>query len=202
ETAIAEECKFWFDPPQPIPVYFGCQRPWMLRLAGEIGDGVLINHGTKEHLPWSIARLHEGAERIDRDLKADGFEILNLSPAAVAEDRKTAYEWVKSSIPYVFLNMDKWHMKDLGITRKDFKAVRDPITVQNEEGFRRSAAAVEEWMIKKFSVAGTPEDCIRHIKEYLKAGVDGVALGVPTHPKECADTTLTLLRDHVLPVFR
>ena len=202
ETAVAKRCKLWNNPPSNIPVFIGCQRPWMLRLAGEVANGVLINHGTAKHLPWSIARLQEGASRVGRDLKADGFLTLNLSIGALAEDRETSYEWAKSSVPYVFMNLDKWHMKDLGITPRDFEAVKAPLVVQTQETLRQAAEAVEDWMVKEFSIAGTPEEAVRHLKGYFDAGVDGVVLGVPVRPEGRAETSLRLLAEHVLPEFR
>ncbi|MHA1839096.1 MAG: LLM class flavin-dependent oxidoreductase [Candidatus Ranarchaeia archaeon] len=202
KTVTAKRCKLWVDPPLRIPVYLGCQRPWMLRLAGEIADGVLINHGTKKHLPWSILRLNEGAARVGRDLEKDDFEILNLSIGAVAEDKATSYEWTKASIPYVFMNIDKWHMKDLGITPDDFKKVKEPLIVQTKETLQQAAQAVEDWMIKEFSAAGTPEDAIQHIKGYLETGINGVVLTVPVKPEGRAETCLQLLSEHVLPAFR
>ena len=202
KTAVANRCKLWNPLEYPLPIYIGGQRPWMLRLAGEVTQGVLINHGTKEHLPWSIKRLKEGAARIGRDLQGDNFEIMNLSIGAVAEDRATSYEWTRRSIPYVFMNLDRWHMKDLGITPADFKAVRDPLVVQTQEAIQQAADAVEEWMIKQFSAAGTPEDAVRHLKDYFATGVDGVILSVPSKPEGRAEKCLELLSEHVVPAFR
>jgi 5,10-methylenetetrahydromethanopterin reductase len=57
-------------PVQPrVPIFFAAMGPRMLRLAGEIADGVLLNVGASpEYIRWAIARIHEGATEAGRDI--------------------------------------------------------------------------------------------------------------------------------------
>jgi probable F420-dependent oxidoreductase len=41
-------------------IVIGALNEGMLRLAGEIGDGVLLNYLPASHVPWSVARVREG----------------------------------------------------------------------------------------------------------------------------------------------
>lgn len=50
-----------------VPVYLAALGPRMLRLAGELADGVALNWCTAEHVAWSRARVAEGAARAGRD---------------------------------------------------------------------------------------------------------------------------------------
>jgi 5,10-methylenetetrahydromethanopterin reductase len=50
----------------PAPVYLAALGPQMLRLAGEVADGVLLNWATPEHIALSRTRVDEGAARAGR----------------------------------------------------------------------------------------------------------------------------------------
>ena len=54
-------------PAPNTPVYLGTLGPEMLRLAGEIADGVCLNWCTPAQIAWSRERIAEGAERVGRD---------------------------------------------------------------------------------------------------------------------------------------
>ncbi len=51
----------------PVPVYLAALGPQMLRLAGEVADGALLNWATPEHIAASRARIDEGCGRAGRD---------------------------------------------------------------------------------------------------------------------------------------
>jgi alkanesulfonate monooxygenase SsuD/methylene tetrahydromethanopterin reductase-like flavin-dependent oxidoreductase (luciferase family) len=53
--------KLAMSPPPCTPVYLGALGPEMLRLAGELADGVCLNWCTPEQIAWSRERLAEGA---------------------------------------------------------------------------------------------------------------------------------------------
>ncbi|MEE8292205.1 MAG: LLM class flavin-dependent oxidoreductase [Candidatus Tectomicrobia bacterium] len=55
------------SPPPQTPVYLGALGPEMLRLAGELADGVCLNWCTPAQIAWSRARIAEGAARVGRD---------------------------------------------------------------------------------------------------------------------------------------
>jgi alkanesulfonate monooxygenase SsuD/methylene tetrahydromethanopterin reductase-like flavin-dependent oxidoreductase (luciferase family) len=59
--------KLAMSPPPRTPVYLGALGPEMLRLAGELADGVCLNWCTPEQIAWSRERIAEGAMRADRD---------------------------------------------------------------------------------------------------------------------------------------
>ena len=55
------------DPPPRTPVYLGALGPRMLRLSGELADGVALNWCTPEQVAWSRERIAEGARSAGRD---------------------------------------------------------------------------------------------------------------------------------------
>ncbi len=53
-------------PPPRTPVYLGALGPLMLRLGGELADGVALNWCTPEQIAWSRARVAEGTAKAGR----------------------------------------------------------------------------------------------------------------------------------------
>jgi alkanesulfonate monooxygenase SsuD/methylene tetrahydromethanopterin reductase-like flavin-dependent oxidoreductase (luciferase family) len=55
------------DPPPRTPVYLGALGPEMVRLGGEVADGLSLNWCSAEQVAWSRERVAEGAARSGRD---------------------------------------------------------------------------------------------------------------------------------------
>src|SRR5262249_48840615 len=60
-------------PAHPIPIYVAALRPGMLRVAGEVGDGAILNWLSATDVPRSVLVVREAAARAGRD--AAGIEI-------------------------------------------------------------------------------------------------------------------------------
>ena len=71
--------KLAMSPPPRTPVYLGALGPEMLRLAGELADGVCLNWCTPEQIAWSRERIAEGAMRADRDPSRCGSSSISVS---------------------------------------------------------------------------------------------------------------------------
>jgi alkanesulfonate monooxygenase SsuD/methylene tetrahydromethanopterin reductase-like flavin-dependent oxidoreductase (luciferase family) len=69
EVVTLRGAKLAIDPPPRTPVYLGALGPEMLRLGGELADGICLNWCTPEQIAWSRERVAEGAARVDRDPK-------------------------------------------------------------------------------------------------------------------------------------
>src|SRR5256712_8961684 len=58
-------------PPQhPVPIYIAALRPGMLQVAGELGDGVILNWLSAGDVPRVVALVREAAARAGRDPQA------------------------------------------------------------------------------------------------------------------------------------
>ena len=63
-----EGFRLGMEPPEhPVPVWLAALGPRMVDLAGEVGDGVLLNWCTPERVAKARERLARGAERSGRD---------------------------------------------------------------------------------------------------------------------------------------
>ena len=66
-AARPQKFRLGLEPPPATPVYLGALGPRMLRLAGEIADGVALNWCTTEQVRWSRERLLQGVRTAGRN---------------------------------------------------------------------------------------------------------------------------------------
>jgi alkanesulfonate monooxygenase SsuD/methylene tetrahydromethanopterin reductase-like flavin-dependent oxidoreductase (luciferase family) len=88
------------DPRPDLPIYIAALSPAMLRLAGEIADGVILWLCNPSYIREVVVpEVTAGRERAGRGL--DGFDIVPAVPAAMTSDPGAAYAAMrKDLIPY------------------------------------------------------------------------------------------------------
>jgi alkanesulfonate monooxygenase SsuD/methylene tetrahydromethanopterin reductase-like flavin-dependent oxidoreductase (luciferase family) len=91
-----------FAPRAGIPIYQAALSPAMLRLAGEVADGVVLWATPPGYVrDVVVPAVREGRERAGRP--ADGFEILAPVPAAVVDgDPATALDGIRTELHRYF----------------------------------------------------------------------------------------------------
>src|SRR6266511_1252507 len=96
EIVKLDEAELDFEPRRRrIPIWIGSTGPKACELAGEIGDGVLLN----AFLPASYIRsamdwIRTGAERAGRDI-SDGFDVSMIIITTVAGSKEEAHEFLR-----------------------------------------------------------------------------------------------------------
>jgi probable F420-dependent oxidoreductase len=152
---------------RPVPIHIAALRPGMLRVAGEVGDGVIINWLSAGDVPKSVAVVREAARRAGRD--PDAIEVtarllVNVDPPSPAADlaarrQVTAY----LNVP-VYRAFQEW----LGRTE-----ALAPMWSAWASGDRKAAvAAVPEPVLNDLIIRGSPDEIRAHVRRYLDAGVD------------------------------
>lgn len=91
---------FGLDPRPALPIYIAALSPAMLRLAGEVADGVLLWLCNPSYIrEVVIPELTAGRERAG--LTLDGFDVVPAVPAAVTDNPEEAYRAMrKDLLPY------------------------------------------------------------------------------------------------------
>src|SRR3954454_20256010 len=86
-----------------LPIYIAALSPNMLRLAGEIGDGVMLWLCNPDYIrDVVIPEVTKGRERAGKPV--EGFDVVAAVPAAVTEDGDTARASLRGDlIPYASL---------------------------------------------------------------------------------------------------
>ena len=149
-----------------VPVYVAALRPRMLRLAGEAGDGVILNLRPPRAVPQVLAEVRRGAKRAGRDTAAidvvaritvcsAGDGVLNRNAA-----RRILAGYVSTPVYEAFL---RW----IGLGAL-LDAVVDSWRAGDREGALR---AVSDELIDNVLVVGDAAHCRSRISEYREAGV-------------------------------
>src|SRR3954452_7893203 len=84
-----------YEPRADLPIYVAALSPNMLRLAGEIADGVMLWLCNPAYVrDVVVPEVRAGRERAGKSL--EGFDIVAAVPSAVVDDRESAYETMRN----------------------------------------------------------------------------------------------------------
>src|SRR5207302_8113929 len=65
-----------------------CALPILLRMAGEVADGVLLNYLPASHVPWSVDRVREGGAAT-----IYAYVHVGVCERERSEERRVGKEW-------------------------------------------------------------------------------------------------------------
>ncbi|MCL7415749.1 MAG: 5,10-methylenetetrahydromethanopterin reductase [ANME-2 cluster archaeon] len=157
-----------------VPVYIGAQGPGMLKLAGEMGDGALVNASHPRDFEFALKMLKEGA--LGRDFSQ--FDVGAYTSFSVASSREKAIAAAKPVVAFITAGSPPDVIKRHGIPEEDHTR----LTSAFKEGFKQAIETVTDDMMSAFSICGTPDDCIEQIHELVGAGVTQIVVGSPIGP--------------------
>ena len=184
-----------------VPIYFGANSPRTLRLTGEIADGWLSIPLSPKLYKERLKLVEEGAEKAGKSLDdIDTGVYLYTSVTEKTEDAHKQLETMKSQvIPSPELLREGGYDIELPEELQSlsyFKAFPDAKWI---EKFLRFGELIPTEAAIEFSVAGTPEDCITKIDEYIKAGAKHFLLiNIGPDPRR----VLELYSREIIPRFR
>lgn len=161
-------------PKEPVPIYLAALRPKMLELAGEIGDGVVLNLFPAEALPRMIEHIEAGAKKAGADLAAR--EVVCRHQVVVTANKAEAREAVRKSFVGYFAT--PVYNKFLAWCGYEEEAAAI------EQGFRekdraKTAAALSDDLIDRLAVIGTAEECRERIRELGRGGIQTHIIACP-----------------------
>jgi probable F420-dependent oxidoreductase len=167
ETFFVEGFRLSRSLAAPIPIYVAALRPGMLRVAGEVGDGVVINWLSAEDVPKSIAVVRDAASAAGRDpaaIEITARLIIHVDPPSPASDLAVRRHFTAYLNVPVYRAFQEW----LGRTE-----ALSPMWRAWARGDRKTAlAAVPEHVMNELIIRGSMEDIRANVRRYLDAGVD------------------------------
>jgi probable F420-dependent oxidoreductase len=153
-------------PPQPVPIYVGALRPAMLRVAGEVGDGVAVNLFPVSALPRMIAEVRAGAEKAGRS--ADDLEIVCRFQCWVTDDPKGARGMIRRAMAGYFTTSVYNAFADWCGFEEEARAMREAWAKRDRE---KTEAAFTDEMIDAITLIGNEERCRDRVAEFVDAGL-------------------------------
>ena len=177
-----------------IPIYIGAQGRLMLRVAGEVGDGVLINASHPKDFQVAVQHLGEGVKKAGRELRE--IDVAAYACFSVDEDAEKAKKAARIVVGFIVAGSPSEALDRHGIDLDSQNVIREAI---GKGDFKTVGKSVTNQMLEAFSVCGTPEDCSARIDELLKAGVTQVVAGSPIGADK--KKAIELIGSKIIPKF-
>jgi len=163
----------------PVPIYISAEGPRTLRVAGRVADGVILGSGFDlQVLAWAREQIVVGAKEAGRD--PSEIDIMPAGMICVDDDGNKARRLVRSRLANRAHHNFRFTMETVppeevaGVNR--FMAGFD-ISKPIEE--RIDPNLVTDYLIRRFTIAGTPEECAERVRELAAAGVKRLLLTPP-----------------------
>ena len=149
--------------PLNIPVYFGSSGPRMLKLAGEVADGVILNSiSSPEYADAAIGWIGEGAKEAGRN--PSKIEVAHSIIFSVSDDSQEAVDAAKEDILFYV----SYPELDPILDKSPFKGDALKMRALIEKGDKAKAISlISEEMLDMFAVYGTPAECRRRLRDFV-----------------------------------
>ena len=179
-------------PKEPVPIHIAALREGMLKVAGEVGDGVILNWLSPDDVPRSVAVVRETAKRAGRDpeaIEVTARLFVNLDPPGPESDLV-----VRRHIAG-YLNVPVYRAFQEWLGRSE---ALGPMWAAWGAGDRKGAvAAIPTQVMDDLMPRGDFSVLKARIQRYLDRGIDTAFLSLMTSeqdPKKKRDLMLDALR--------
>ena len=182
---------FRLDAPieRPPKIYIGAQGAKMLRLAGELGDGVIVNFITPETVAPMLDNTREGMRAAGKD--PAGLDVVCRIIVAVDEDEDVVRTLFRRSLTaYVTVPQYNKFFREIGYDKEATIA----IDAWNAGNRNKALEAISDEMVEKIFVFGTAEKCRRRLDDYARAGITTTALQFASFAKTPEERRAKILR--------
>jgi alkanesulfonate monooxygenase SsuD/methylene tetrahydromethanopterin reductase-like flavin-dependent oxidoreductase (luciferase family) len=154
-----------------LPIYIAALSPVMLRLAGEIADGVILWLCNPSYIREVVVpEVTAGRERAGRSL--EGFDIVPAVPAALTEDRQAAYATMRQDlIPYFGLPFYRAMIERTGFGA-DIEAY--DAAAGDLESMK---AAISDGFLEQLTAIGDEDSVHAGLDRYREAGATSPSVG-------------------------
>jgi 5,10-methylenetetrahydromethanopterin reductase len=155
--------------PKDVPIYIGATGMKMMELAGEIGDGVVLNYMVgPPYNKRALDALAVGAARAGRTLQ--DIDRPQLVVCSLDEDRGVALDRARELLTQ-YLGQQPHIMKASGVDPGLIEEIGKVMTwPAGPEEIRKAMKLVPDEAVQMISASGTPDECRGKVREYVEAG--------------------------------
>ena len=185
-------CRMTWDGGERIPIYLAASGPRMLRLAGEIADGVIINTGLAPDIVRdSIAEIRAGAESAGRRL--EDVDCWWLPVANVRGDRASAIDEVAMTLASAGSHLSRFTTQGKHIPPELHEAIvalgdrYRPEEHSKPDSSNRDLVrelGLLDYLADRFAIAGTVDECVAKIGAAAEAGARQFWMSIHFDDKE------------------
>ena len=162
-----------YEPRADLPIYVAALSPAMLRLAGELGDGVVLWLCNPDYIrDVVVPEVTKGRERAGREL--DGFDVVAAVPSAVTDEPEAARGRMRGDlIPYFSLPFYRAMLE-----RSGFGDDIAGFDAGMEKGDTEAAlGAISDRFLQTLVAVGDRGEAEATVRRYLDAGATSPCIG-------------------------
>ena len=153
-------------PREPVPIYLAALREKMLRLAGAIGDGLVVNLFPVTALPQILGAYRAGGAEAGRDVSR--HEVVCRFQVLVTNDRPAARNLVRMAFGgYAAQPVYNAFFAWCGF-EDEARAVAEAWARKDRAGV---AAAMSDDLVDRITILGTADECREQLAGFVAAGV-------------------------------
>ena len=170
-----------------LPVYVAALSPAMLRLAGELGDGVILWLCNPDYIEQTvIPEVAKGREKAGKPL--EGFDVVAAVPSAVTDEPEEARSKLRQDlIPYFSLPFYR-AMLDRSGFGQDLAGFDEGMAAGDPE---KATGAISDEFLATLTAIGSAEEARASVERYRQAGATSPGIGAV--PKTDFSATLEAL---------
>jgi 5,10-methylenetetrahydromethanopterin reductase len=152
--------------PSSVPVYLGALQSGMLRLAGAIADGVIMNLRSIDSISTALAHLTSPAAQ--RNQALGDLHVACVVPCCVSDDVELAREAARHAVLDYMLHPAASRLFDAELEPGHLEFLQNAMLA----GDRKHAATIlPDAFVDSFVVSGSPAHCAEQLHRYGAAGV-------------------------------
>lgn len=162
-----------YRPRVDLPIYVAALSPKMLRLAGEIADGVVLWLCNPNYVrDVVVPEVTKGREQAGKGL--EGFDVVAAVPAALSEDKPATYEVMRSelitywSLPFYRAMIERSGFAD------DIAAFDEGMAAGDTA---RALLGISDRFLDDLTAVGSADDVRAGVARYAQAGATSPCVG-------------------------
>src|SRR6266508_1635125 len=155
--------------PKKVPIYIGATGMKMMELAGQIGDGVVLNYMVSPaYNRQALEALGVGAARAGRTV--EDIDRPQLVVCSLDEDREVALDRARELVTQ-YLGQQPHIMKASGVDQSLLDDIGKVITwPAGPDEIRRAMKLVPDDVVQLITASGTADECRARVRAYVEAG--------------------------------
>ncbi len=164
---------------RPVPIYISAEGPKTLRVAGRTCDGVILGTGfDKQVTDWARQRVAEGARERGRPL--EDIDIMPAGMIVVGDDGDLARQQVRGRMANRAHHNFRFTLETVPEGEAaGVKTFMDNFDIAKPIEERIDPKFVTNYLLERFTIAGTPAECIAKVKRLEADGIKRILLTPP-----------------------
>jgi 5,10-methylenetetrahydromethanopterin reductase len=165
---------------RPVPIYIAARGPRLLRLAGEVADGVIIGSlASERELGYALENIAIGLERSGRSRR--DIEVVFWAYTSINDDPEQARSTVKQLVVSSMWSSRRV-IDRLGVDATMWRSIEQAMVQGFKHGqpahrvYEDAASMLSTETIDAWSVTGSADTVARRAREITRRGVDQFAV--------------------------